>query len=209
MTRPLAEVLARSWALALVGLLANGCGGSCSAGRSRSAAAEADGSQMRPPPVAPPTAPPTPAPAPPPLVLRPVGFGWGSTGVVAARAPVPTWTIGLVDAESTAAVRELRLVRVELLDADGGVLTRAVRDLELRVAPADRSARDFSSFGTEPLDGGLPAGRTVRLWVHARAPDDFEPVGTAPPARFRVVLLVDGAAEATVEGPLEGPWPTA
>jgi len=188
-------------ALAAVALLLSGAG--------------ACGSAAAPPGAPPPTAQDSATPTVPPsrpaavsLRLQRVAFSWGSTGVVAASGPVPYWTIGIVDAEAPTGVQDLRLDRVDVLDAAGRTLASARTELELRVAPTDRSTQDLSAFGTEPLQGGIPAGRTLRLWVHARLPDGFAPTATAAPARFGAVLIVDGDHVFELEGALDPQWPT-
>lgn len=168
----------------------------------------------------------TPAPPPPPAVAVPAAaapeppppeppslshviVGWGSTGVAPASPTLPYWTVGLVDVTATAEVSALALVGITFFDASGGRIGVGERELELRTVPPGRSAQDYSTHGTGPFDGRVPAGTTLRLWMHARLDDAFAPRGDARPVRYRATFRIDAGRTIELEGPLDSEWPTA
>ncbi|MFO0607664.1 MAG: hypothetical protein U0324_31165 [Polyangiales bacterium] len=149
-----------------------------------------------------------PPPAAPPACVQTVAvthraFGYG--GVGPSLPGDPPLFFGLrVEASATCALRGLRLTRVELLDAQGAVLASATGLLALRVETRPRGPGDYDDEGTVAFDGALSAGSTVRLLARER----LAPGGTPTAVRYRATFVYEGG-EARVEGPTEGPWPTA
>lgn len=151
-------------------------------------------------------------PAPPPpaaptcvqaVVVTHRAFGYGGVGPSVPGDP-PLFFGLRVEASATCALRGLRLARVELLDAQGAVLASATGPLTLRVETRPRGPGDYGDEGTAAFDGALAAGSTVRLLAHER----LAPGGTPTAVRYRATFVYEGG-EARVEGPAEGPWPTA
>lgn len=158
-------------------------------------------------------APPVPAPAPQPVpevapavTMTHVVSAWGSTGVVATNAPIPYWAIAMVDARASAAIEGLALTGLVLLDAEGRVVATCSRELELRVVPEGRPTNDYSTQGTTPFDGRLPAGTPSRLWVHGRLDDDH--AQAFQPVRYRATFQFGASGRAEVEADLGSQWPT-
>lgn len=163
------------------------------------------------PPCPPTDVPPAPAP---PATLEPEQLAWGTVGVQAVGMPQPAWVAGTIRLAVLRPLAGLRLERVRLLDADGNVLAETVSELELRVASAENVPGDFSAYGTEPLEGDLPAGARLRLRLSGRLDRSFDDLcpGLCNPAageRYQAVLRTAAGDELRVEGLLGGTWPTA
>jgi len=141
-------------------------------------------------------------------IVEHVVCSWGTSGVTAAGES-PAWVVGVIEVSTPRELRGLRLDRVELLGADGHVISPATTELELRRFPPGRSESDFSRYGTDDFDGSVPAGGPLRLWVHARLDGRFDDVSAASPVRYRAHLVTADGGQLTVEGPLDPPWPTA
>lgn len=55
------------------------------------------------------------------FIAEPIVVGWGSAGVVSSDAPVPCWVIGTLAVTTEADLSSVRLTKIEVFDADGGV----------------------------------------------------------------------------------------
>ena len=137
----------------------------------------------------------------------PVTCSWGSSGVVSPDAPIPYWVVGTVDVSSEIVLSDLSIRSLLLTDDRGHRLGEADREFELRISTPERDERDLSRHGTSPLTEPL-APRTIhRLWFRARMSERFSPErGT--PARYTLILRA-GSADASIEGRVGPPWPTA
>lgn len=149
-----------------------------------------------------------PAQAPASVGLRSLRVGFGGAGVSAAHAPTPGWVIGAIELHAASAVTALELVGVTVYDDAGQSVGNANRELELRIAPPDRSNGDFSRHGTFDFDGSVADGDVILLWLHARFDDDFNEVMVRRPTRFEARFADATGGEYRVMGELEGPWPT-
>lgn len=124
----------------------------------------------------------------------------GGTGV--SRAAFVAVVL-LVDLNLERGADDLRVERIELLDAAGAVLTTTQGAIELRVCLPGRAPFDPSPSGTVPLALPLAAGATR---LHTAA--DLVPYDGPRAARYRASFVVD-CAKVILEGPLGAGWPTA
>lgn len=113
-----------------------------------------------------------------------------------------------VDLASAAEIRFVTVVGIDILDASGAPVARAVPPVELQISLPGLGP-DHNPI-TAPLSGSLAAGSTTRLCAAAT----LTPVPDAYGAtlRYRATLLLEGgAADAAlvVDGPLDAPWATA
>ena len=94
-----------------------------------------------------------------------------------------------------------------LADKETEIAT-ATEELSLRLAPADRSERDFSEHGTTPWDGRVQPNSPILVRVHGRLESSFEPSADATPTRYSLVVHLSDGQTIEVTGPLDAPWPT-
>jgi hypothetical protein len=136
--------------------------------------------------------------------------GYGGVGP-ATPAPHPNvWVVLFVELTATAKLAGIAVASLELLDAEGRVVARATPPWSLRQDTTPDAAarkRDFSEQGTTPFDGEAGTGDALRLRIHAPLDTRAEKLKPAP-VRYRLSIHADGESPASVEGPLEGPWPT-
>jgi len=114
------------------------------------------------------------------------------------------------DVAASAALGSLRVVDLEVHEASGTTIARALPPIELRVALPGRD--EHHNLRTEPFGGAVPAGAGVRLCAGAA----LTPLPGAPlaPLHYRAsirIVLADGeeGAPLVLEGPLDQPWATA
>jgi hypothetical protein len=152
------------------------------------------------------------APPSPVALVEPELFAWGTVGPQ-ALGPQPAWVVGFARIEALGPLAGLRIERIRLLDADGGVLAETLSEHELRVASAENLPNDFSAYGTEPIEPDVPAGARLRLRLYGRLDrsfDDLCPRLCSPAAgeRYEAVLRTAVGEEIRIGGPLGGAWPT-
>lgn len=138
--------------------------------------------------------------APPGISLAHVRAEAGGSGVSQAAF---VGVALLTDLTLAREASDLCVERIDLLAADGRLLTTTEGPIELRHALPNRAPYDISATGTIPLALPLPAG-AARL--HACA--DLVPYDGPPAPRYRATFVVDGAP-VVLEGPLGPGWCTA
>lgn len=212
----------------LAALLALGCGTTSSPQDTPARAAPApDRTGLPPdsttpsPPLAAQDAAGSPAPAPdapprppaPPAILSPETLSWGTVGL-APSGSQPAWVAGFVRLDALRPLPGLRLERIRILDAGGDVVAQTVAEHEIRVASPRNLPGDLSAYGTDPLQGDIPAGAHLRLRLYGRLDRSFDDLcprlcNPTHGERFEAVLRTAAGDELRVEGPLSAPWPTA
>ena len=145
------------------------------------------------------------------LVVRPVSAGFGGVGPYIPPPQPDLFVVLFVEVEAAAPRTGVEVTSIELLDADGKVIARARPPFDLRrdtvADPAARKA-DYAEYGTVPFDGTAEPGRATRLRVHAVLDARTEALPKPWPVRYRAELRAAGGSVSSVEGPLQGPWPT-
>jgi len=145
------------------------------------------------------------------LVVRPVSAGFGGVGPYIPPPQPDLFVVLFVEVEAAAPRTGVEVTSIELLDADGKVIARAKPPFELRrdtvSDPAARKA-DYAEYGTVPFDGTIEPTRPLRLRVHAVLDARTEALPKPWPVRYRAALRAAGDSVTSIEGPLQGPWPT-
>ena len=144
-------------------------------------------------------------PRTPAAYLTHASCGYGGTGV---SPPNQIAIMPYFDVTAARRIGNLRVTHIEILDASGATVARAVPPIRLRVAdPSFPRDRDHNEI-TKPFSGSISAGATVRL----RAEADLTPFTWRYSDRLRyraTVTTEEGAPALNLVGPLDNPWATA
>lgn len=139
--------------------------------------------------------------------LTHVSGAFGGTGVS------PPGHVSLVltfEVAASVAIGALRVIEIEILDASGAVVGKAVPPLDLRVALPGLD--EHHNLRSAPFGGNVEAGASVRLSASAALTP--LPDATSAPLRYRASVSI-GAGETgpgaplLLEGPLDQRWATA
>jgi hypothetical protein len=145
------------------------------------------------------------------LRARCIGAGYGGVGPQSFAPQPDLWIVLLIGIEASEERSGLAFGQLELLDAAGNVVARATPPFSLRRDTTDDEARrklDFAEHGTIPFDGELVPDRELRLRVHAPLDTRSESLEHVA-VRFRVRFFAAHDPGSWLEGPLDGPGPTA
>lgn len=132
---------------------------------------------------------------------------FGGTGV---SPPGHVSMIATFEVAASVAIAALRVVELEILDASGAIVARALPPIEVRVSLPGRD--EHHNLRSAPFGGAIEAGANVRLSASA----GLTPLPGAYSTKLRYRASISIAAAETdpdvplvLEGPLDQPWPTA
>ena len=142
------------------------------------------------------------------LRATPVQAGYGGVGPYIPAPRPDQWVILLVDVETDAPLTGVEVSEVQLLDAAGRVVARAVPPFSLRRASVrDGGPTDLSEAGTTEFDGRAQPGGVVRVRLHAPLDTRGESFA-APVVSFKARVRAAGHDDVWIAGPIAA-WSTA